>query len=108
MGEADAEEPVKVRDDRDGDVEPPDADQVNETGEAATGAEAPVARRFGPGGESEALRRLGREAACRLPRRRSYRRMQARRGPLVDLRRTLREAARNDSEVLKLPRLRLD
>jgi len=105
--EADAEEPVKVRDDdRRGEIEPPDADRVNETGEAATRAEALVERRFGPGGADEALRRLQREAPRRLPRRRSYRRMRARRGPTVDLRRTLREAARNDGEVVRLARLK--
>jgi uncharacterized protein with von Willebrand factor type A (vWA) domain len=65
-----------------------------------------VARRFGPAEASEALRRLGREAGRRLPRRRSYRRMRGRRGAVVDLRRTLRDAARNDGEVLKLSRLK--
>ncbi len=106
FGEAETEEPVKVQDERGGGIEPPDADKVNETGEAATRAEALVTRRFGGDGANEALRRLGREAARRLPRRRSYRRMRARRGPVVDLRRTLREAARNDGEVVKLASLK--
>jgi len=106
-GEADEEEPVRVYDDdRRGAIEPPEADKVNETGEAATRAEALAERRFRGGSASEALRRLAREAPRRLPRRRSYRRMRARRGPLVDLRRTLREAARNDGEVVRLARLR--
>jgi uncharacterized protein len=107
-GDADEDEPVRVHDDeRRGELEPPDADKVNETGETATRAEALAQRRFGPGGgASEALRRLAREASRRLPRRRSYRRMRARRGPAVDLRRTLREAARNDGEVVRLWRLR--
>jgi uncharacterized protein with von Willebrand factor type A (vWA) domain len=98
------EEPVRVQDDRRGEIEPPDADKVNETGEAATRAEALVARRFGGDGTSAALRRLGRDAMRRLPRR-SYRRMRASRGPTVDLRRTLREAARNGGEVVKLASL---
>ena len=106
LGPADAEEPVKVHDDQRGEIDPTDADTVNETGEAATRAEALVARRFGGEGTNEALRRLGREAAARLPRRRSYRRMRARRGYMVDLRRTLREAARNDGEVIKLASLK--
>jgi len=70
------------------------------SGQAATGAEALVERRFGLADQDEALRRLAREAPTRLPRRRSYRRLRGRRGPLVDLRRTLRDAVRNDGEVL--------
>ena len=42
----------------------------------------------------------------RLPKRRSYRRLRARRGAVVDLRRTLREAARNDGEVISSSRLK--
>ena len=105
-GEAEQEEPVRVHDDQRGEMEPPDADRVNETGEAATRAEALVRRRFGPAAASEALRRLGREASRRLPRRQSYRRMRARRGPVVDLRRTLRDAVRSDGEAVKLFRLK--
>jgi len=107
-GAADEEEPVRVHDDdRRGELEPPEADKVNETGETATRAEALAERRFGAGGgASEALRRLARDASRRLPRRMSYRRIRARRGPVVDLRRTLREAARNDGEVVRLMRLR--
>jgi uncharacterized protein with von Willebrand factor type A (vWA) domain len=52
------------------------------------------------------LRRLAREAPARLPRRRGHRRRRARRGPWADLRRTLREAARNDGEVMRLARLK--
>jgi uncharacterized protein with von Willebrand factor type A (vWA) domain len=106
MSDAEQEEPVKARDNQRAEIEPPDADKVNETGEAATRAEMLAARRFGTGGMNGALRRLGREASRRLPHRRSYRRIRARRGRFVDLRRTLREAARNDGEVVKLPRLR--
>ncbi len=106
LGEGEDEETVRVQDDRRGDDEPPEANEVNETGEAATRAEALVQRRFGPEGQAEALRRLGRQAGRRLPRRRSYRRMRARRGAFVDLRRTLRDAARNDGEVIRLSRLR--
>lgn len=69
-------------------------------------AELVVERRFAPGGVNEALRRLQREAPRRLPRRRGHRRQRARRGPWADLRRTLRDSARNDGEVLRLLRLR--
>ena len=78
----------------------------NESGQAATRAEALVERRFGPAETGEALRRLAREAARRLPKRLSYRRWRARRGAVVDLRRTLREATRNDGEIIKLSRLK--
>jgi uncharacterized protein len=100
------DEETRVQDEQRGEDEPPEADEVNETGEAATRAEALVERRFGLGGAGDALRRLGREAGRRLPRRRSYRRMRGRRGAVVDLRRTLRDAARNDGEVIKLSRLK--
>jgi uncharacterized protein with von Willebrand factor type A (vWA) domain len=42
----------------------------------------------------------------RLPRRRGYRRRLDRRGHAFDLRRSLRDAVRNDGEVMRLPRLR--
>ena len=106
LGEGEQEETVRVQEERQGEDEFPEADEVNETGEAATRAEALVQRRFGPAVADDPLRRLGREAGRRLPRRRSYRRMRSRRGPVVDLRRTLRDAARNDGEVIKLSRLR--
>ena len=54
------------------------------------------------GYDRDALLRLSREAAARLPRRRGHRRRRARRGPFADLRRTLRESVRNDGEVLRL------
>jgi len=72
----------------------------------AVRAEALAERRLRPGGPSDALRRLAREAKTRLPRRRGHRRMRARRGPWADLRRTLRETARNDGEVMRLGRLK--
>ena len=97
---------MRVQEDQRGEDEPLLSDETNESGQAATGAEALVERRFVPADRDEALRKLTREAPSRLPRRRSYRRTRGRRGPLVDLRRTLRDAARNDGEVLKLSRLK--
>jgi uncharacterized protein len=104
--EGDDEETVRVQDERRGEDLSPEADDVNEAGEAATRAEAASQRRFGPTATNEALRKLGREAGRRLPKRRSYRRARARRGASVDLRRTLRDAARNDGEIIKLSRLK--
>src|SRR6202012_4247680 len=107
LGDAeDDDDVVRVQEEQRGEGETPPPAESNESGEAATGVEALGERRFGPDDRDEALQNLSREAPARLPRRRSYRRMRGRRGPLVDLRRTLREAARNDGEVLKLARLK--
>src|SRR3984957_1964495 len=100
------EDVVRLQDEGSGAEEPPLADEVNKSGEMAVRAEALVERRFGSSGPNEALRRLAREAPTRLPRRRGHRRMRARRGPWADLRRTLRESARNDGEVMRLGRLK--
>lgn len=105
LGETEDADTVRVQDEQRVEGEPPMSDESNESGTAATGAEALVERRFGPAGRDEALRKLAREAPARLPQRRSYRRMRGRRG-VVDLRRTLRDAAHTDGEVLKLSRLK--
>jgi uncharacterized protein with von Willebrand factor type A (vWA) domain len=104
--EGEGEEIVRLQEEGRGDEEPLLADESNESGEMAVRAEALAERRLSPGGPSDALRRLAREAPTRLPRRRSHRRMRARRGPWADLRRTLRETARNDGEVMRLRRLK--
>jgi uncharacterized protein with von Willebrand factor type A (vWA) domain len=106
LDEGEDDDVVRVQEDRRGMGEPMNADESNESGEAATRAEALVERRFGPAAAGEALRRLSREAGRRLPKRLSYRRIRARRGAAVDLRRTLRDAARNDGEVIKLSHLK--
>jgi uncharacterized protein len=106
LGEGEDEDVVRLQEERPGAGEPIEGDESNESGQAATRAEALVERRFGPADASEALRRLGREANRRLPRRLSYRRLRARRGDVVDLRRTLRDATRNDGEIIKLSRLK--
>lgn len=100
------EEVVRLQEEGRGEDEPPLSDEANESGLAAARAEALVERRFARDATSDALRRLSREAAARLPRRRGHRRRRARRGPFADLRRTLRESVRNDGEVLRLGRLR--
>jgi uncharacterized protein len=100
------DEVVRLQDEGNGGDEPPLADEANESGAIAVRAEALVERRFGAGTQSDALRRLAREAPTRLPRRRGHRRMRARRGPWADLRRTLRESVRSDGEVMRLERLK--
>jgi uncharacterized protein len=104
--EGEDEDVVRLQEEGRGADEPPLADEVNESGLAAARTEALVERRFADSTNSDALRRLMREASKRLPRRRGHRRMRARRGPFADLRRTLRESVRNDGEVLRLGRLR--
>jgi uncharacterized protein with von Willebrand factor type A (vWA) domain len=104
--EGEDEEVVRLQEEGRGDDEPLLADEVNESGEMAVRAEALAERRFGASGPSDALRRLAREAPHRLPRRRGHRRMRARRGPWADLRRTLKESARDDGEVMRLGRLK--
>jgi uncharacterized protein with von Willebrand factor type A (vWA) domain len=104
--EGEDDEVVRLQEEGHGGEEPPLADEANESGAMAVRAEALVERRFGPGMQSDALRRLAREAPTRLPRRRGHRRMRARRGPWADLRRTLRESVRNDGEVMRLERLK--
>lgn len=81
-------------------------EEVNETGQAATGAEALSLRALKPLDESEILRRFARDLPAALPRRRGYRHRAARRGATVDLARSLREALRHDGEVMSLKRLR--
>lgn len=81
-------------------------DMVNETGREATGAEALSVRRLAAMDDSETLRRFARDLPTSLPRRRGYRRRQARRGPAIDLARSLKSALRHDGEVLALKRRR--
>jgi uncharacterized protein with von Willebrand factor type A (vWA) domain len=96
---------VRVQEDRPGGFEPPAAADVNEAGRAATAAEALSLRRFAPLDEVDTLRRFQRALPERLPQRRGYRRISARRGPGLDLRQAMRGAVRNDGEIFRLPRL---
>lgn len=81
-------------------------DEVNETGQAATGAEALAVRELRVPDDSDALRRFGAALPDALPRRRGYRHRTARRGKGIDLARSLRAAMRNEGEVMDLKRLR--
>ena len=100
------DETVRVQEERAGGAEPLVSDEVNEAGQDATAAEALSVRRFGPASDYEVLRRFARAAPAHLPRRPGYRRMRARRGEYFDTRRTLREAVRNDGDVMTLRRLK--
>ncbi len=105
-GRSESEEEVRVRDEGLDILEMPKADEAHQAGEAATAAEALSAQQFTPPGQDELLRRLGREAAGRLPQRRARRRRTARQGDRIALRAALRLAVRNDGELMELPRLR--
>jgi uncharacterized protein with von Willebrand factor type A (vWA) domain len=75
--------------------------------DSEVGAEATVAERLGhrrldDRGADAALDRIRREAPGALPRRVSYRRRAVRKGDRLDMRRTLREAARRDGDVQRL------
>jgi uncharacterized protein with von Willebrand factor type A (vWA) domain len=104
-GEERADE-VRVRDEgTPGVLEPPEAEEAHQAGEAATAAEALAARRFAPQSEDELLRRLARAAPAHLPVRRARRRKVTRQGDRIALRRALRLAVRHDGELMQLPRL---
>ena len=82
------------------------ADDINESGRATTGAEVLNQRRLAPADDSGALRRFARALPAALPRRRGTRFGKARRGPAIDLPRSIRAAIRNDGEIVSLRRLR--
>ncbi|MEP3330703.1 VWA domain-containing protein [Sedimentitalea sp.] len=77
-----------------------------EEDETEIGAEPTGTERLGQRalreGDGDALWRLLREAPNALPRRVSYRRRAATKGDRIDMRRTLREAARRDGDVMRL------
>jgi uncharacterized protein with von Willebrand factor type A (vWA) domain len=104
-GEPEADDEVEAFDDRDGNMEPPDLDDAEESGGAPTGAERLFARQFAAASEAEALRRFRRAAPQLLPRRQSRRLVASKSGGRLDLRRGLREAVRRDGELLQLPAL---
>lgn len=100
---ADDDEALKVQEDQQGGFELPDADDVNETGQTSTGAEALSAREISAAGEEDQLRRFARLVPKALPRRRGYRWAAARSGTAFDLRRALRVAVRHDGELIEVP-----
>jgi uncharacterized protein with von Willebrand factor type A (vWA) domain len=96
---------TRVQEGQRGSFDPLISDDRSESGEMATAAEVLSVRRFTAESEADILRRFSREAPMHLPRRRGFRMRAAKRGGGADFRRTLREAVRNDGEVLRLPQL---
>ena len=96
------DEEVEAHEPEGGVSEAEEGDEISESGAEATAAERLSSRSLEYRGDEDALRRFSREAGLRLPRRRSYRRAPSRRRGSPDLRRTLRDAARRDGEVITL------
>ena len=95
-----AHEPTGASEERDA------VDPGAETGQEAAALERLSRREFAEEDPSSALVRLQRLAPTRLPRRLSYRFAPDRGGKFLDMRRTLRDAARRDGEVFTLARRR--
>lgn len=99
------EEELRAYDERDGEMDPPEADEINESGDEATGAETLSLRQFVEMDENEILRRFRRQAPMRLPRRQTYRRTAAKAGDRWNMRKLLRDAVKRDGEVMRLPKM---
>jgi uncharacterized protein with von Willebrand factor type A (vWA) domain len=107
LAEAAAEpDELTIVEERDGQAEPPQADELAESGAEATAAERLSLRSFGASADSLALARLLRRAPADLPRRRSRRFRAAHTGNRPDLRRTLRRAVMQDGEMVEMPYLK--
>ena len=103
-GDPDEDDELQALDERDGALEPPEADEERDVGAEATSIEALSLRRFRPGDESSLLRQFTRHAPRGLPRQKSYRRRASHSGDTWDMRRLLRDAVKRDGEVLSLPK----
>jgi uncharacterized protein with von Willebrand factor type A (vWA) domain len=103
--EASPGEEIKAQDDT-GQMDALFAEDINESGQATTGAEVLAQRILKPADEADTLRRFSRALPARLPRRRGYRFGKARRGSSIDMARSLKAAIRNDGELVSLKRLR--
>ena len=99
------EDELRIQEDGDSLIEP-EADDLHESGQQAAAGELLNTRQFAPADEAMALRRFRRAAPALLPQRRAYRRLASRQGDAWNLRRALRDALRNDGEVLHLPKTR--
>ncbi len=102
-GESEDETEVRVHDEGGGVHEPSEAPETDESGRAATAAEALSQRRFRPDADHLAFRRFAREAPARLPRSRGFRHARSRKGERIDLRRALRLAVRQGGDTPELP-----
>jgi uncharacterized protein with von Willebrand factor type A (vWA) domain len=99
------DEDLKVQEDA-GNREILVGDSINETGQQAIEAEALAVRALRPPDAGDVLAGFARDLPGALPRRRGYRLRRVRRGPSIDLSRSLRAAMRTDGDVMTLSRRR--
>lgn len=102
----DEDEEVSAHEETGQEVEVPEGDEPSEVGAEATSAEILQRRGVRETGAEDHLQRLIRLGPSRLPLRLSYRRVRARRGQRLDLRRMLRRAVQRDGEATALSFLR--
>ncbi|MCB1488125.1 MAG: VWA domain-containing protein [Bauldia sp.] len=95
------EENAPARESGADDLQPATAERVNETGEAASAAEALGARAFAPMTDDARLALMRRRLAAVAPRRRGYRREPFRRGDRLDLRRSLSAMVHHDPGAIR-------
>ena len=98
----DDSEEVEIHEPKGGTREIDASEDQGEAGSEAIAAERLSHRHFAVAAEDDVLAGFRRDAPGSLPRRRSYRRFAASNGDRLNMRRTLREAARYDGEVIHL------
>ena len=103
---SDAEEELEAHEEQSGEHEIDRSEEDQEVGRESSLTEALLLREFSRADQDQLLKTFARHAAEALPRRRSRRREPTKRGTGYDLRRSLREAVRNDGELLRLPQTR--
>lgn len=102
----DDDDELQAFDERDGQMEPPDLDELNEVGEQSTRSEALGHRSFDVAGDTEVFQAFRRSGAALLPKRKTRRFQASPHGRQWDLKRSLRDALRRDGEVLEIARRR--
>jgi uncharacterized protein with von Willebrand factor type A (vWA) domain len=99
------EEDLQALDAKEGEMEPPEATEEEESGGEATAMERLTLRQFQDEDPRETLHRFARAAPAALPRQKSFRRRAAKSGDRWHMRRLLRDAVKRDGEVLNLPKM---
>lgn len=101
IAESMPEDDAPVRESGAGNLEPVVADKANESGQAASAAEALTAKTFEAMAASDRLALMQRRLAAAAASRRGYRRLPVRRGDRLDLRRSLSGMVRHDSGAVR-------
>ena len=103
---SDAPDDLLIQDAGDERAPPPQSDEVTESGTEATAIETLSQRDLSSLEENRVLQLFERTAPSALPERRSYRRIAAKSGRVLNLRRMLKDAAKHDGEIITLPKLK--